>query len=156
MPVRRNKSVTSSPGSGGLRWKPCPRSQPCSTRNRSCPSFSAPSASKPLVPPLAELPADLLQDPVADLLDQPELLRERDEVVRLDQRTGSPPPPDQRLEGHHPSRRQLHQRLVVQHPLLPGHRLPEASGQGQPVDARVVLQGVAHRAAGSRALAPVH
>ena len=82
-------------------------------------------------PPDPVLTAHLLQHPVADRLDQPQLLGQRDEVGRRDQPSVGVGPPDQRLDTDHRAGRELDHRLVVQDPLRPIHGLAQPRHVGE-------------------------
>ena len=76
--------------------------------------------------PRLRLVHELAHDPVADRLDQAELLGERDEVAGRHHRAVGLDPADQRLDTPHPARREVEDRLVVQRPSLALHRLAQA------------------------------
>ena len=70
--------------------------------------------------PVADLRSRGPQDPFADVADQPDLLRELDELRRRDQDLGPrSTPPDQRFDTAHASAAEVHDRLVLEQELLP-------------------------------------
>ena len=85
-----------------------------------------------LVPP-AHLAAGLAEHPAADLEDRIRLLGDPDEVVGADPAALGMVPADERLDADHPSRRDLDDRLVLEHELA-GRRWrargPPTAGHG--------------------------
>src|SRR5205814_10252363 len=67
--------------------------------------------------PCAGLPARLVQDPLAELVDQARLLSQRDEVGGRDQALPGMLPANERLESDHRSVCEIHDRLVVENEL---------------------------------------
>ena len=96
-----------------------------------------------------------------DVVDEPGLLRERDERGRRQHPAGGVHPAHQRLEADGPARRELDLRLVV-HPQLArcarrgGQRAVQVAQQHQAGGRRVVLVGGVHRDAGAVVLGRVH
>jgi hypothetical protein len=79
--------------------------------------------------PRLDLPAHLIDHPLADDPDQSELLGERDEIQGRDQIAVLGHPADQCLDAPHMSVRQIDDGLVVQHPALSLDRVPKLRGE---------------------------
>ena len=79
--------------------------------------------------PHGVLASDLLDDPVADRLDQTDLLGRGDEVTGGDQAAARVRPTDQRLDPDHLGLVQVDDRLVVQLPVLLLDRLAKPGRQ---------------------------
>ena len=79
--------------------------------------------------PRLDLVGELSNDPIADLLDQSELFRERDEVVRWNHRPVGFDPSDQGFDAEHQPRVEVDDRLIVQHPSLQLHGLAQAGDE---------------------------
>ena len=114
------------------------------------------SSVEPVGAPRRVLPAELLDDPVADRFDQAHLLRERDELARLDQATARLRPADQRFDADHAPRGEVDQRLVVEHPALVLDGLPQPRAERQLAHGVGVARRVHERPAGTHLLAAEH
>ncbi len=111
--------------------------------------------------PRRVLARDLLDHPVADRLDQAELLGQRDEVVGRHEGSVGLAPAQQRLDPDHPRRGEVDDRLVVQLPALLLDRLAQAGderqlrdrvdarGRGEHVAADPTLLRLGHRRLGA-------
>ena len=74
---------------------------------------------------------ELPYDPIADQLDQAEVLGQRDELVGRHHRSVGLDPPDQGLDASHRARVELHDRLVVEGPSLALDGLAESGDELQ-------------------------
>src|SRR6266481_1978756 len=79
-------------------------------------------------------PAGFVDDPAADGLDQPAVLRNRHELGRLDQSPIGMPPADERLGTDHGTGLQVHLRLVEQLEFPPAERAVQARVDRVPFD----------------------
>ena len=91
--------------------------------------------------PLHELGAGLTEHPRAELVDEPQLLRDRNEIGRRDH-LAVPRPSNQRLEPGAPGRGQQHDRLVVHLERVTPDGLPQLVLETQPVERARVHVGV--------------
>src|SRR5205085_10138248 len=82
--------------------------------------------------PVAQLFARGAQHPLADRDDAADLLRKRDEMLRLDESEARLVPANQRFEPDDLSRRDFHLRLVIELEFLPLHRAPQRGLERQP------------------------
>ena len=110
--------------------------------------------SRPCVS-LLVLTGELIHDPIADRLDQPELLGDRDELAGWRSSRGIAPP-DQRLQARDRAIREVDDRLPVQDPVLMLHRTAQSGGQRQTRDGVVAPAREHDRTARLRLLRLVH
>ena len=80
------------------------------------------------------LPARGRQHPGVEVVDEPALLRDGDELIGGDQSTEGMIPPDERLDARHVPRSRIHLGLVHEDELTPADTRPKILLQGEPLD----------------------